>query len=384
MTGKNIYDDDFVANILVQDAKMLSSQTLKRSALAPKPNTRFLRNIIREADGHNAALKRKEKQESRYRNRKFDRENRHDDGSTTHRSGRLTPPPGYEDELEGHRRSKRRKLDDKRSLARSGKHAEYDSGQETRGAGSRSRNRRKSFEYDYRRRSRSPQSSRRHKKHESWRRSSGKDGLKIERDVNEDSERDNHVHRPTGCSSLSDRTKSALERKHQSLNHNVPAQGLTTTETTTEAHCSPSLTSDLSSDPLEELIGPKPPSPSPKVRGRGRRTLRNSKTIDKHFESGYDPMADASPDSHKDEDEWEQALEAMRDRLKWQQVGSQRLRDAGFSEDEIKKSEKRKIVPDEEGDVDDVRWKKKGEDREWDRGKVLEGDNVKLKPEWSR
>jgi len=41
---------------------------------APKPNTRFLRNILRETDNHNAALLAKEAEESRARLRALHRE----------------------------------------------------------------------------------------------------------------------------------------------------------------------------------------------------------------------------------------------------------------------------------------------------------------------
>ena len=80
------------------------------------------------------------------------------------------------------------------------------------------------------------------------------------------------------------------------------------------------------------------------------------------------------------EDDWDQALEALRDRQKWKQQGADRLRAAGFTQDEIdkwsKSGEKRE---------DDVRWVKRGEDREWDRGKVVNPDgDVLVKTKWRR
>ncbi len=80
------------------------------------------------------------------------------------------------------------------------------------------------------------------------------------------------------------------------------------------------------------------------------------------------------------ENDWDQALEALRDRQRWKQQGAERLRSAGFTEIEVQKWEK----GGEKREVD-VKWAKKGEGREWDRGKVVddEGD-IDVKPEWGR
>lgn len=118
---------------------------------------------------------------------------------------------------------------------------------------------------------------------------------------------------------------------------------------------------DADSDPLEELIGPKPP---PRVRGRG--ALRGASGMDSRFSPDYDPKSDIQPDDNV-RDDWDESLEALRDRAKWKQQGADRLRQAGFTEDQIKKWEKGG-----EKTVDDVQWTKKGEGREWDRGKDVE------------
>ncbi|KAL5604384.1 uncharacterized protein BROUX77_004570 [Berkeleyomyces rouxiae] len=74
--------DDYIADLLVQDAAdyalRYSAHGLdalkpeKPSSLQPKPNTRFLRNIIKATDSHNAALLAKEAAESRVRLNKLD------------------------------------------------------------------------------------------------------------------------------------------------------------------------------------------------------------------------------------------------------------------------------------------------------------------------
>lgn len=115
---------------------------------------------------------------------------------------------------------------------------------------------------------------------------------------------------------------------------------------------------DADSDPLEELIGPKPP---PRVRGRG--ALRGASGMDSRFSPDYDPKSDVQQDDDA-HDDWDASLEALRDRAKWKQQGADRLRQAGFTEDQIKRWEKGG-----EKTIDDVQWTKKGEGREWDRGK---------------
>jgi phage-related minor tail protein len=78
------FSDDYVASILQRDADKKSTSNLSslfssvgsvggggrggrtRSA-APKPNARFLKNLVRDVDSHNAALKEKEERESRRR-----------------------------------------------------------------------------------------------------------------------------------------------------------------------------------------------------------------------------------------------------------------------------------------------------------------------------
>ena len=130
------------------------------------------------------------------------------------------------------------------------------------------------------------------------------------------------------------------------------------------------------SDPLEAIIGPPPP---PKVKSRGRGTFASAAAMDSHFSTSYDPSADVHPDSDSEND-WDQALEALRDRQRWKQQGADRLRLAGFTEDEVRKWEKGG-----EKTEQDVRWAKKGEGREWDRGKVVDDDgDVGVKPEWGR
>jgi hypothetical protein len=70
-TAADLDDDEYVAKLLAEDARRSSSKYASQglSALLPqrrpagsglKPNTRFLRTLVREVDSHNAALKKKE------------------------------------------------------------------------------------------------------------------------------------------------------------------------------------------------------------------------------------------------------------------------------------------------------------------------------------
>jgi hypothetical protein len=101
--------------------------------------------------------------------------------------------------------------------------------------------------------------------------------------------------------------------------------------------------------------------------------------IESRFSSTYDPTIDVRVGSD-DEDDWGDALEALRDRARWKKQGADRLKSAGFTDEQVRKWERG-----EGQNEEDVVWKGKGEAREWDRGKVLddEGD-VELRADFGR
>ncbi|KAL8807392.1 MAG: hypothetical protein Q9182_000731 [Xanthomendoza sp. 2 TL-2023] len=146
---------------------------------------------------------------------------------------------------------------------------------------------------------------------------------------------------------------------------------------------SSSTPSPTSSDPLTSLIGPLPPPKNHRTTLRGRGT-HSSSQIDAHFTPHYDPALDIASTAldPADDDDWDNALEALRDRAKWRQSGAERLKAAGFTDEEIEKWEKGGAAG-ERGEKD-VKWKGRGEGREWDRGKVVEDDGVQLEAEWGR
>jgi hypothetical protein len=109
--------------------------------------------------------------------------------------------------------------------------------------------------------------------------------------------------------------------------------------------------------------------------------------MDEHFSSTYNPIFDLHPDSEPEDEkeDWDMALEALRDREIWKQKGAERLRAAGFGDDEIKKW----ADNGKEKGAEDVKWTREGEAREWDRGKVVEevGERkreVALEAAWTR
>jgi len=163
------------------------------------------------------------------------------------------------------------------------------------------------------------------------------------------------------------------------------------------------------SDPLEDLVGPLPASSRKRkiVASRGRGSYReNTSTIDSHFADDYDPKLDVqlSEDDESssratrrpvaglmtEEDDWDMALEALRDRAEWKKKGEVRLRGAGFDNKFVDKWKSHPAFSlqssngqDTEGSIDDFRWAKKGEGREWDRGKVMNEDGTyEIKVKW--
>jgi hypothetical protein len=101
--------------------------------------------------------------------------------------------------------------------------------------------------------------------------------------------------------------------------------------------------------------------------------------MDSRFSSAYDPSVDVRQASDV-EDKWDDAVESFRDRQRFKQQGAERLRAAGFTDEQVKKWEKG-----DSKDEEDVTWTKRGQAREWDRGKVVDEDgDVELKADWGR
>ncbi|KAF2176197.1 hypothetical protein K469DRAFT_723330 [Zopfia rhizophila CBS 207.26] len=408
--AQDIDNDDYVANLLRRDAKNTSKKYemvglgafLPRDSTskAPKPNTRFLRNILRETDSHNAALLAKEAEESRARLKEMNREKERQ----RDRAGRLTPPDLSEDgdrarshrkrrrddseDEERHRKRERRKRTNRneeereyrsrregeREMNRRGeKSRRYeDTGDEDESQRSRhsrpDRKRERRYRYssdlEESRTRHKGDSSRSHRRRRSYSNSRSRSASPHSRRHHKPSRRRRHdLRSPRRISTSSELEHSTIESSKQNGRTTLPPASL-----------------DSDSDPLEAIVGPLPPPSDPIIRSRGRGAYKaNSMAMDARFSSTYDPATDVQVDSDI-EDDWGDALEAFRDRQRWKQQGAERLKAAGFTDEQVKK-----WGEGGERTEGDVVWAKKGEGREWDRGKVMDEDGtVDLKAEWGR
>ncbi|MCJ1359072.1 MAG: hypothetical protein MMC33_009072 [Icmadophila ericetorum] len=387
--------DDYVAKLLTKDAK---ESTTKYSALGlqallpkrptnnvPRANTRFLKNIIRETDSHNAALKAKETEESRLRLKRLGHEDRaleisssrkrrdkHYGEDTKHSRKRRRAESDDDVEDEQHRD---RKCHDPRSRSTKG----YRSSTKSREEGRLSPPPGLSGEED----EKSERKSKHHRKHHKYRSRS-----RSEHHPSRKSDSRKHKERSSSRSLHRDvEHRKSRRRKDRSLSRSPSPERKSCRRRRKHAKAVSSPLAEtneekgLDSDPLEAIVGPVPPPPvNRKIKFRGRGTFSSSTAIDNHFSNTYDPSADAQPKSDSEED-WDQAIEAFRDRQKWKQQGAERLKAAGFTDEEIKKWEKSGTERSEA----DVRWNLKGEGREWDRGKVVgEDGSIETGVEWGR
>ncbi|KAI0545608.1 hypothetical protein F4679DRAFT_458199 [Xylaria curta] len=372
-----ILTDDYVAELLAKEANDCSLKysamgldaykSDKRPANQPKPNTRFLNNIIRDTNNHNRALLAKENAESQARLRDLEEADRQKRDEEQRKERRSKPGPGDTRKrmlgdiaailggpskrrrpAEGDRKpassvSGRDERDPKDDRDRKGKLRETRHREDDSKSKSRSRRDRHSDSHD----------SHRHSHRREARRSDRRSRSPEERE-------DRHRRR---------RERSPLERD-DSHSHRHRSN-----KEAREPAVSPDKDNDSDSDPLDDIIGPAPPSKST-IRRRGRGLISAMSGIDSRFAADYDPTIDVTPDpDDAGGDDWDNAVEVFRDRQKWKQQGADRLRSAGFTDEQIRKWEKG-----DKKDESDVQWNKAGGVREWDRGKVLDDDG-RLSPD---
>jgi hypothetical protein len=348
-----------------------------------------LKNIIRETDSHNTALRAKEAAESRARLREL-RKGNGASGSLESSHGRLS----REDEPF----RKRRRVETEQE-ARSDRrrengetHSRRDRDKDSRSHRSHRRNREDRYDSDEDQEDRARHRHRRHH-HRSHRQRSEERSLERYKRSTRDHDRPRSSRESNPGSRSPDRkhgTHRHLRRSTSPISgdseESCPHKAIGNKEKASPKHLrngssnaeKPDHSPASDSDPLESIIGPPPPPPAPKIVARGRGTFASSSAMDSHFSSNYDPAADVQPDPDIDED-WDMALEALRDRQKWKTQGAERLKAAGFTEEEVQKWEKGGEKREE-----DVRWKGRGEGREWDRGKVVGEDGIETVPEWGR
>ncbi|KAI1498408.1 hypothetical protein F5X99DRAFT_393767 [Biscogniauxia marginata] len=378
---QDLLTDDYVADLLAKEAKDCSLKysamgldaykSSKRPANQPKPNTRFLNNIIRDTNSHNRALRAKENAESRARLRDLEdaeEKKRQEEERRLRRS-----KPGPDD-------TRKRMLGDiaailggsskKRRTDQADSHASN-----TPGGSSEDRRRKPTdtrVESDNRnsRKELFSDSHHRDRRH-SHRRDSRRDTLRSQSP--EERGRKYRERSPRHKDDLFDDDRRRPDRRRR----------------LGSAASSPKDDESSDSDPLDDIIGPAPPPPHSKapIRRRGRGANSATSGIDSRFADNYDPQADVAAAIDEDSvgggggtGDWDSAVEAFRDRQKWRQQGAERLRSAGFTEEQIQKWEKG-----DRKDESDVQWNTHGGVREWDRGKVLDHDgSVSVKAEWGR
>ncbi|EFQ96331.1 hypothetical protein CFE70_009040 [Pyrenophora teres f. teres 0-1] len=405
--ANNIEDDAYIADLLKQDAKKAAKKyelvgmdafnPRRMNSRAPKPNKNFLRHIIRQTDSHNAALLAKEAEESRARLQKMNRE-RDGEGKSGQDEGRLTPAPAHDDSRETHSSKRRHHRDDGDRHGKRARQGERESSRDVpvRRHRDRSRDRqRRKKSYDSgeedssslkkRRRSRSP--------HDRTHRHEDKDREGRRSRKSEHEERKDRRHRHRSYSRTRSRSRSSTprsdrhDRRRKHRDRSLSPRGHSkSTRRKRDSHKDPSSSKRRAaspasdSDPLEAILGPLPPPHEPTVRSKGRGAFKpNSMGIESRFSSTYDPKTDVRANSDV-EDDWGDALEALRDRARWQQQGAERLKAAGFTNDQVKKWEKGDLQNEE-----DVVWSRKGQAREWDRGKFVDEDgDIKLKADFGR
>ena len=392
-TPKTPLDDDaYVARLLAEDARKSSANyaAVGLSALlpkrptnaAPRPNTKFLKSLMRETDSHNAALKRREEAEARRRLGRL-REGATGNGG----SGSRTHASRDED---GERSAKRRRVSgeedgegrrDRKTHRHTGDKYEGVGSRKAEGQGESHLGRGKHSRH----RTRDDIASRDHGENSERRRTtkSGENGRQS-RSTHGDRRSEHRTRHRRRSPSISGSSTEDLSPQREQKRHRLlldrdrnKRRRATADSKHAKIYKPDRQTSRASSsDPLEDLVGPLPddpesPSshhPTPRIRGRGAHKLSSTSAImDSHFAHDYDPEHDVNLASEPEEEreDWDMALEALRDRQMWKTKHAERLREAGFDDGQIEKWEK----SGKEREVDEVRFIARGKTREWDVGK---------------
>jgi len=341
-----------------------------------------LRNIIKDTDSHNAALLAKEAAESRARLQTLAT-------STPQRAERVQGGGdirrrqlGDIAAILGGRPAKRRRVEKTEKDGRRPNTSTDDEEPQEKPIVKRAREGRRETRQEesgskshrsHRRRDRSASEERRQDRERRRERSRSRSPREHRSKEKESRHRHRSPRRNRSRTPERDRSREKSHRSHR--HHRSPSRERKPSKPDSKK---PESKADYDSDPLDEIIGPRLP-PVPEVKRKGRGAISNGAGIDSRFSANYDPTADVQLD-FDEENDWDQALEALKDRQKWKQQGADRLRAAGFTEEEVSKWEKGGEKREE-----DVRWSKRGEGREWDRGKVVDNDGaVTIEPKFGR
>lgn len=391
--------DEYVSSLLTNQATRQATaystlgyraflNSRKRDGPAGKPNTRFLKNIVKHVDGFNAALARKEEKESQeklkdLRNRdeekphgsKVDisRTRRRKEDRSARRKADRSRSPSYRRDSDSDRGSRRKRVrrsdssdeDHKESRYRRSGHREAED-KEHRTHETHDNRRHRYRESDdeterrhhHRHRHRKSREERSHRSNVTERQSPSRSHSVSRERYHRESTRDRRHSIKQPKSSPSE--GSSYSHHHRKSTYDGPIDVHRTTESPKpklNGSGSPSL------KPVDSPIGPSLPVSGPEfllAKGRGN---MNGGTLDAKFSESYDPRTDV--DSHQSDpedkyelDDWGLALRALRERQSYflSQAMTERLTD----------SEIKTATP---------TWPtyRKGE-REWDKGKVVLDD----------
>ncbi|POS78319.1 hypothetical protein DHEL01_v203280 [Diaporthe helianthi] len=381
MGNDDLLTDDHVAELLSKEAKdcslkystmgmeayTSSSPSSSRPSNKAKPNTRFLRNIIKGTEHHNKTLTAKELADSQARLKELAeteevKRRRYNPTANEIRGRQLGNIAALLQRQPAQKRKRAAANEDETTDLQKARAAEdarrlADTAAARKRARDKDGKRRRSLERYQARRGREDDDDDGKYRYRRANTSSGDEGT-----ISDDRGRRHRSRSPTR-SSRKHRHRSPLRRKEKG--RGTQRASNQSSKSTEQAESSSRRAreedeQDVDSDPLEDLIGPAPPPNKP----RGRGALRGASGMDSKFSSDYDPKSDVQVGNEDGRDDWDDALEALRDRARYRQQGADRLREAGFNEDQIKKWEK----GGEKG-IDDVQWTKAGERRDWDRGK---------------
>jgi hypothetical protein len=396
--------DEYVASLLKRQAEKQSAAYssigyrafLKNSAKdgpVGKPNTRFLKNIVRDIDGHNAALARKEEKESReklHELRKKDGERMHgyreDFGS---RKRTRDEDWRVRKERERSRSPVRRGDDDTRdreSRRRHKRHYSSDGDQRDSHRESsldRRKSQRHEDEHENRghrhsrhehrsRRTSDDENDRRHRRRrisERSRQYSPERRHSRQRDEEERHSRRKYSYNDSRKSShLSKSKRKKKKRRNSREKSSSDDRQSSSDESSSEGRHYPTRSTStrdtkfqsLSPSPPASQIGPAPQALGPEFLNHKGRGQLNGGTLDAKFSESYNPRADIhnqQSDSLKsdDEDDWGLALRALRERQSYVLSGAMTER----------LSETQSQTTNIAGPT-----YSKGE-REWDKGKVV-------------
>jgi hypothetical protein len=400
--------DEEVAKLLTKEATDLARNS-RRPMDVRRPNTQFLRNLLKNTDGFNASLLRRGNvkiPDARDRNSRPD--------EREHKRRRISNSP--EKDYKQSRRHDESKINKERSRSRSTSNTRSKSSRSTRDHG-RSRSRSRSPTRRRRHRSRSLErgntksnitqrsnriderpkittrdgaETRTRKTEERFEKQDTKSAVSLQaREDSKKPKKTSHDEASRLNSSHGSRDSNLMTNKEQRDVNEPNEIGHREKEKKQRKNKRRSLqrakkkkqsgsskakrvrrnSSSELSDPLEELIGPAPP---PRARGRA---LGSSSNFDRVFDPAYDPKSDVHIDCEDMSQDWDEAVDAFRDQQAMKMKQRERLLQAGFTEDELNLSNKAGPDIDKERDIDSFKWAKKGESREWDKGKTIEQDD---------